>query len=443
MDYSGKINLLGKKYHYIIKGYEMTIVNTRIDILRNHKLSEITNKWIETETNEEKKLVVKLSYKNARDDAIIMKIDAYFYIIDLEYKREKMKDEIHKITYRSDVLDYFFRPNKKYIKLVSNLIQTFDNGKLKKENFKKYEFYYNNKKFIMYFGINSYLRTNERFMFDVFSSLNIECDDNITFDEVYEISMYVKKFLSFISNTRKVYFDEVMINGYFNESKYKYGYFYLNHGDKESVYYMNVLNYDDLKNNIQEIMQEIINDNIYFTSLFQYDQNYINTIDIMNICAAFECQFDRTYPKFKNKKFNDVKNDILLNLKEFKLDYKKDKESQEILDGIILSVKNYKDVLKSKLEYALKDFEKLYTTKVRKYMDIKFDFKDNYMDMPSRIKNARNQLDHGNTNVKINYDVLTDTILLRAITYFMIFKSAGMNKTNTMKCIRKFTRFGV
>lgn len=78
MDYSGKINLLGKKYHYIIKGYEMTIVNTRIDILRNHKLSEITNKWIETETNEEKKLVVKLSYKNARDDAIIMKIDAYF-----------------------------------------------------------------------------------------------------------------------------------------------------------------------------------------------------------------------------------------------------------------------------------------------------------------------------------------------------------------------------
>lgn len=160
MDYSGKINLLGKKYHYIIKGYEMTIVNTRIDILRNHKLSEITNKWIETETNEEKKLVVKLSYKNARDDAIIMKIDAYFYIIDLEYKREKMKDEIHKITYRSDVLDYFFRPNKKYIKLVSNLIQTFDNGKLKKENFKKYEFYYNNKKFIMYFGINSYLRTN-------------------------------------------------------------------------------------------------------------------------------------------------------------------------------------------------------------------------------------------------------------------------------------------
>ena len=28
---------------------------------------------------------------------------------------------------------FFFRPNKKYIKLVSSLIKTFDNGKLKKE----------------------------------------------------------------------------------------------------------------------------------------------------------------------------------------------------------------------------------------------------------------------------------------------------------------------
>lgn len=443
MDYSGKIKLLGKNYDYIIKGYEMTIVNACIDILRTHKISQIANRWIETEINEEKKLVVNLSYKNAKENAIIMNIDAYFYILDFEYEREKRKDEIHKITYRSDVIDYFFRPNKKYIKLVSNLIQTFDNGKLKKGDFKKYEFNYNNKKFIMYFGINSYLRTNERFMFDVFSSLNIECDENITFDETYEISMYIKKFLSFISNTRKVYFDEIMINRYFEKTNYKHGYFYLNHGNKENINYSNVLNYDDLKNNIEEIMQEIISDNICFTSLFQYDPNYINTIDIMNICAAFECQFERTYPKFKSKKFIDIKNDVLKQLKEFKLDYKKDKVSQEILDEIITSVKNYKDVLKSKLEYALADFEKLYTTKVRKYMDIKFDFKDNYKDMPSRIKTARNQLDHGNTNVKINYDVLTDTILLRAITYFMIFKSAGMNKTNIMKCIKKFTRFGL
>ena len=59
---------------------------------------------------------------------------------------------------------------------------------------------------------------------------------------------------------------------------------------------------------------------------------------------------------------------------------------------------------------------------------------------------ARNALAHGDKrqsdeNFRINDDVLTDTILLRAIIYFMIFKSVGMKPVNIMKCIRKFTRF--
>ena len=163
----------------------------------------------------------------------------------------------------------------------------------------------------------------------------------------------------------------------------------------------------------------------------------------MNVCAAFESQFDKTYPSYKNKRFHKVKEDLLTELDVFKSNYKKDKESQMILDEITLSVKNYKDILKSKLEYALKDFEKLYNTKIREHIDIKFDFKDNYKDMPTRIKNARNKLDHGNTKVKISYDVLTDTILLRAVTYFMILKKAGLKRANIMKCIRKFTKYGV
>ena len=203
------------------------------------------------------------------------------------------------------------------------------------------------------------------------------------------------------------------------------------------------MNFDDIKEKISEIFNEIINDNICFVSLFQYEENYISTIDIMNVCAAFESQFDKTYPKYRNKRFHIVKEDLVAELNMFKSNYKKDKKSQIILDEIILSVKNYKDILKSKLEYALEDFEKLYNTKVREHTDIKFDFKDNYKDMPTRIKNARNKLDHGNTKVKISYDVLNDTILLRAITYFMILKKAGLKRINIMKCIRKFTKYGV
>ena len=423
MDYSGKILLFDKKYNYIIKDFEMTIIDSRNELLRNHELIDIVNKWIETEINEEKKLIVKLSYKYSNDNAVIMKIEAYAFILDFKFQRAKKNDEIHKL---------------------SELIGTFDKQKIRKRNFKKYEFVFNKKKYLLYFGINSFLTVDNKFMFDVFNSLNIECEDAITIDEIYELSIIVKKFLSFISNSRKVYVDEILINSYFNENNaYKSGKFYIEQGEREDLNWNKILNYDYLKDKIGEIFDEIINDNICFVSLFQYDKNYISAIDIMNVCAAFEGQFDKTYPKYRDKKFSAVKKDIIENLEIFKLGYKKNREEQKIIDEIMLAVNNYKDILKSKLEYALRDFEKLYDTKVREYIDIKFDFKDNYQDMPTRIKNARNKLDHGNTKVKINYDVLTDTILLRAITYFMILKTAGVSRKNIMKCIRKFTRFGV
>lgn len=43
MDYSGKIILFDKKYDYIIKNFEMTIIDSRNELLRNHKLIDIIN----------------------------------------------------------------------------------------------------------------------------------------------------------------------------------------------------------------------------------------------------------------------------------------------------------------------------------------------------------------------------------------------------------------
>ena len=206
---------------------------------------------------------------------------------------------------------------------------------------------------------------------------------------------------------------------------------------------MHILNYDDIKDNIGNIFQEIIDDKICFVSLFQYDRNYINPIDIMNICAAFEFQFDITYPNYRNRNFKTIKKEMVEQLKLLSDKYKKNEKDFEIYQEILSSTNNYKDILKLKLEYALTEFEKLYKTKIREHIDIKFDFADDYKEMPSRIKNARNSLDHGNNKHIITYKELTDTILLRAITYSMILKVAGVKESNIMKCIRKFTRFGV
>ena len=444
MDYSGKIKLNDKEYDYFIKGYEMTIIDSRTDFFRKNKLGDILGKWLETNTDNHKKLKLKLSYKYFNDNAVIMNIDAFLYVLDLELDENRKNDEIHKLTFRSEVLDYFYRPQKDYIENVSKIINSFAKNDYNKKATKKYEFKYNNKNYILYFGINCYLKVYNNFMFDVFSSLNIECKENITMDEVHELSIIVKKFLSFISNNRKVYIDTILVNSYFDENiKYKNGEFYLNQSAKEKIEFKSVLNYDDIKENIGNIFDEIINDKICFISLFQYDKDYINTIDIMNICAAFESQFDVTYPKYRDDNFKKIKKEIINHIKLIEEKFSSDIKNKEVYDDILNSVKNYKDILKSKIEYALNDFEKLYNEESGKYMDIKYDFKDDYKEMPNRIKNARNSLDHGNNKTKITYKELTDTILLRAIVYFMILKSAGIDNYNIMNFMRKFTKFGV
>ena len=130
----GKIELLGKEYSYVVIGYEMIIIDSKEDILKTHKIDQITNRWLETKINEGIKLIVKLSYKYAKENALIMNIIAFFSVFDVSsrfagfdrYKVPERKDEIHKITYVSDVLDYFFRPKgyEGFVKKeISNIIR--------------------------------------------------------------------------------------------------------------------------------------------------------------------------------------------------------------------------------------------------------------------------------------------------------------------------------
>lgn len=442
MEYYGKIEISNEEYSCTLKNGEMTIIDSREDLLRKNKINEVTGKWIELK-KEYSQLYLKLSFKSFSDNAVILNVDACYDAFEYDLGREEKNKEIHKLTFRSDVLDYFYRPKGKYINAISTLIKGFDKYEENSLQTKKYKFKFHDKDFNMYFGFNAYLKVDKDFPFDVFNSLNLECAEEITLDDIYDLTFIVRKFLSFISNTRMVKIDKIITNGYFDEEnikKYRHGEYYIFQKNIDNVSRSDVIIYDYLENSIGDIMNEIINNNICFTSLFQYDRDFVSYVDIMNICAAFESQFKVTYPKYRCEKFLKVKKDIISNIKEMKSNYD-DIEELEIYNEIFEGIDNYNDILRHKLEYALSNFEKLYDES-KDPVSIKFDFKDSYKDMPNRIKNARNKLDHGSPYY-FNGEELTDTYLLRAITYFMILKHAGVDNENIMNCIRVFTRFGV
>ena len=188
MDYNGKIVLNDKEYDYIIKDYEMIIIDSKNDILRKNKLDTITGKWIDATAEYDLKLKLLLSYKFSDSNSLKLNVEACLMMHDFEYEKDK-SDEVHKITIRSNALDYFYRPNDTYIKEVSEVIGSFQSTEDKRSySPKKYKISFNKKEYNVFFGVNSYLQVWEKFMFDVFSSMNFYCDEEIQIDEI--ISMF-------------------------------------------------------------------------------------------------------------------------------------------------------------------------------------------------------------------------------------------------------------
>ena len=155
----------------------------------------------------------------------------------------------------------------------------------------------------------------------------------------------------------------------------------------------------------------------------------------MNICASFESQFNNTYPNFKNKDFKKVKKEIIEYLKIMPNNYNTSK--LEEMNNIINGIKNYNDTLKSKLQYALEEFIKIYESGGGK---VNFDFGKDYINMPNRFKNARNALDHGNVKYELSNQEYFDVNLVRAIIYMMILKKIKLSDEQIKMCIRKIIK---
>ena len=67
------------------------------------------------------------------------------------------------------------------------------------------------------------------------------------------------------------------------------------------------LKYDDTESGLSKLLTMICNNEICFRSLFPCSSNEITYADIMNVCAAFELQFDISVKqnyKYLNEKLN-------------------------------------------------------------------------------------------------------------------------------------------
>ena len=189
-----------------------------------------------------------------------------------------------------------------------------------------------------------------------------------------------------------------------------------------TAYNSKVIEYCDIRSGIGKLMEMIYRNNICYRSLFPVDYERVTYSDIMNICAAFECQYEIRYKKrYKAQKQEDVKCKILSLVEQNK---------SSIIDGdeeaynvVVEGIKYVNETLKNRIQEALNSFVEIYGEQ-----QVRLRFSNDFEKMPERIKNSRNYLDHGNVKKSFTKKSFTDAELLRAVVYMMIIESAGITE---------------
>jgi|GEM_PF-5727960 len=458
MNFSAKIKINDCIYDCHAENSELTIIKSDTDFLREREKigwENILNKWIEVfsddefdiHSNSRTKYLMLLSYKNGFNKGILhLSIIA---CIDFLERNDSIKTDniVKHISIRSKALDMFYWANKKPNENVEILASKFGSKENINKEIEKHSFKFNDKEVNLYFDLfiahkHQHSGGIVAFPFDIFVLLNVECDKGLIPEEVLTLCYHIKAFLSFVSNTRDIMLEEILINSscYMNWEElnkkglnnYPSGEMFIAQETNRNDKIIKIIPYDFVKENISSIFDEIVNRKICFISLFQYDENIISSVDIVNICATFENQFRLTFPNFRDASFDKTKHEVLEKIKEL--------ENSSCIDSGMLSEfitwnSVYKGVLKSKLDYAMDIFEKMFM-KYDEYWNFEIERLggQNYKEMTKRIKKARDFLSHGKEPK--DRQALPDTVLLRAIVYMLILRKANVADESIIECIK-------
>ena len=435
-NFSNIVYINRRKYMYVLDedNNKLILIPTQKEINEFKTLNELIGKWIFLKGDKLVNFSILLGYGYVNRGNISFNINCIVRYTPNFDRKTQRPNTFKGICFSALAIDYFIGHKDglldKSIHILSKFKDENDDNNSTIGEPTKHKFIYKGIKYELYFMTIGRFEYEKRFPFNIFSTLNIESSKNISLEELYDLLNLIKLLLQFISIKRYIDIDEIFIRE--GNKRFDFnGMVKINNLKLMEPNKWNIIPYSIIKDKLDNLLQEIADNNICFRSLFNYEKDKISTVDIMNICACFESQFDITYPNFKNKTFKKIKKEIVKYIEEMPNNYN-DSELYE-MNSIINGIKNFSDILKSKLQYALQDFVEIYEVDKNR---VEFDFGKNYIDMPNRLKNARNALDHGNTKYQLSNINYYDVKLVRAIIYMMILKKINMPNEQIGKCVR-------
>lgn len=436
----GIIKINNNTMMFRLDDYKLTISNTEGKFTSLDDIKTIINDgWIKLEDFSKNVIYVyieEIKYLNLYE----YKCDLQFYVVDWYRKDKRYTFEFDHIWIKSDCLDYYFRNDPKYKSDISNLINQWNGKKINDERIERntVKMVAFNQKLLIDFK-TMIQGSDKPFPYDVKNVMVFEVNKTSDQELLHNVIQMAKTFFKFISVNSKVDIINPVMIGCGNDINEYTTMLYIKPDNVEDSNFNRCLKYEDTESSLEKLLTMICQNEICFRSLFPCNMNKITYADIMNICAAFELQFDVSVRhNYKYKEQEKVKKKIIKIIENSRETEFSDSE-KIYFDEIIEGMKNAKETLKKRIDIVLQEFIEIYGEQ-----NIKCDFEEDYVKMPERIKNSRNALDHGNVEYKFERNMYWDAELLRAMVYMLILKTAGVSDKNKLfNTLKKLSKYPI
>lgn len=275
------------------------------------------------------------------------------------------------------------------------------------------------------FGINKAIkpRSSQPMLLQSFISLTFEETNDYNF--IYHLYLLIKKFLAYLCYRQSINITNIDLYTKDSEGKYKYigDFYYVNYDIKvenEKIVKDRNIQYDAVKGQIGNILQNIENKNLYLRHIPKSykDSKTLDCSKFIMVTAAFEHLFKDLYPNGINHSPKTINafNEIKKSLQE-----KVDTTTGEIKKQYRYLLKIVgSDSLSQKIVQVGKDYDNLIGDIGRYLYSLNnMEKKFNYKEIGCRIEKKRNDYAHGNLNDDFDDITFAAIIFMERVVYLL------------------------
>lgn len=383
------------------------------------------------------KIIFIPAYKEVSQINSTLIVDIEYYIIN-KYDREN----IDRIAIKGTEITHIFPTtialreiDWKENGIINVSTKSFNETTTEKENF-----YIDNKKLSIYFGISisSSYKTGKS-PIDLSSTMFIEFEPTNDYQFIIKILGVAKQFIQYLCYRRNIIFSSIEISAPATKGLHETfaNLYQTQENDIIEEYPLKkgkFIKYEYLKGSIGKIINDIALKKIYIEHIPEsYESGrHINASRFVMITAGFEWEFNRNYTEgIKKSNARKKAEENVTNIIE-ELINKSSGKSKQILKFLKKLIKS--DSLESKIITYGKDYNDISDIFGNRLYSINNE-KLNYRDMGKRLSDQRNHFAHGDIDKEFIGLSLLDLVYLEYVIYIIQLKFYGVDDDNIKRGI--------